>query len=593
MPFYSSKEIDSLRASMRRSSKMLQPHRDFRRELIKEFVGHEYNENGASRETMFNVWGMAVEILATSVSGGTPQVDLYTDRDDLMAFAADFSAVLNKELQRMDFGSVTEEWVLEALFGLGVLKIGTEESHYLDVLPGMQTRRSKRIFADSVDLDSWVHDMEAKDWDEIDFCGDKYRCAYEQVKKNPDYNPKARAVIQPDSEGQVNSIPDGDDDGNLTPDVGLYGETLFKEYVTLWDVYIPRDNVIVTFADGQDNVPPLLVQEWNGPRNYSGPYYILPAMKVPGNLMPKTPGHQLKPLHDLINRLWRKLSKQAGNQKTVVLVETGSQDDGRKIADSNDTQVVSVASLAGIQEVNFLGPDQGNIAFAAQAYDTFNRVAGNLEAIGGLGPQSSTVGQDAIISETASRRVAKLQQRVLAAVAQACTDIGWYLWQSEQTLTARRQMPGVEGKQYPVKIEPHDRRGDFTDYDVRISPHTLKYVAPGDRSNTLLTLLTQIIMPALPFIQQSGTTIDWGRLIQLLAKQQDLPELLNVIKTQAPNPYQQGSGDSPGKAPVTKRTYERVSRPAASREGNTQTLMQMAAGAQSSQVSALSRPTGT
>lgn len=590
---YTEREMNKLRASMRWSANQLEPFRAFRGKLVKEFAGHEYTSEGADREVMFNAWGLAVEILSLAVSGGTPQVDLYTDREDLLAFAADFSAILNKELLRIDFGDVLEELVVETIFGLGVLKVGTTEgAHYLDVLPGMQMRRSRRLFADVVDLDCWVHDMEATDWDEIDYCGDRYRCSLDAVRENKEYNREARRKVQAKQDSRVNTIPDFERTADLTEDFGYTGEDHFFEYVDLWDIFIPRDNVIVTLVDGQENLPPLLVREWDGPRNYSGPYYILPASKVPGNLMPKTPGHHLLPLHELINRLWRKLSRQAGNQKTIVMVENGSEDDGRKIAEANDTQVIAVSNVQSVVQQSFLGADQGNAAFAMQSYDAFNRLAGNIEAVGGLGPQSSTVGQDSMIASTVGRRIGKLQQRILKKVVQITADIGWYLWISDDELTAKRDI-GIAGITVPVRLGPDDREGNWDDYDVSIAPSSLQFASSGERAQAVMNLLSQLIIPSLPFMEAQGVTMDWSRVIQLLAKQNNLPELNNLVRTQAPNPYQSDTGSRGGKPANTKRTYERVSRPAATREGNTQTLMQLAAGgAQQSQVAALGRPTG-
>lgn len=580
--------------SIRWSIKELEPHRKFRASLVKEYAGSTYyRQNNRTPESVNNAWALAIETINLAIAGGDPQVQLFTDIEEYLPFAADFEAILNSELKKMQFGDTLQEWVLEALFSLGIMKIGRADAHYMDVLPGIQDSRGSTLFANIVDLDCWVHDANATHWDEIDFCGDRYRCCLKAVQENERYDERVRRMVLANRDAMNNSIEEGYP-GRLSSGVTQDTE-MFEDYVDLWDIFIPRDGVILTLVDNQRDLPPLLVQEWNGPPNYSGPYYILPASRVPGNLMPKTPGHMLKPLHDLINRLWRKLSRQAGKQKSLVIVDDGAEGDGNKIKDAEDCEVVAVGAPERVKVMEFLGPNQANMAFSSLAYDTFNRLAGNLDAMGGLGPQSSTVGQDEMILGTVSRKVGKLQQRVVSETVRLVKDLAFYLWHSDETYSARRPISGTSYV-HVATMTPGERDGEFEDYNFDVSPYSISYSAPGERSKSILGLMTTIVMPALPYIQQAGVQVNWQRFIQLLAKENSLPELNNIFET-GTNPYvaQGGAPDAPGKPPVSTRNYVRTSRPAASREGNTQTLMQMAAGGgvQDSQASALMKGTGT
>ena len=64
-----------------------------------------------------------------------------------------------------------------------------------------------------------------------------------------------------------------------------------------------------------------------------------------------------------------------------------------------------------INTFKFGGIDQQNLAFLLQVKNLFNYYGGNIDTLGGLGPQSSTVGQDRLISESASRRLADTRKR--------------------------------------------------------------------------------------------------------------------------------------------------------------------------------------
>lgn len=104
----------------------------------------------------------------------------------------------------------------------------------------------------------------------------------------------------------------------------------------------------------------------------------------------------------------------------------------------------------------------------------------------------------------------------------------------------------------------------------------------------MLNFVMQLILPASPMMMQQGLAFDWGRFIQLYAKQNNHPELLNMLKNVSPSPYE-SSDRASVKPPVTTRNYQRTSVPQSSREGNTQALLQLAAGAnpQSSQMRGL------
>ena len=83
-------------------------------------------------------------------------------------------------------------------------------------------------------------------------------------------------------------------------------------------------------------------------------------------------------------------------------------------------------------------------------------------------------------------------------------------------------------------------------------------------------------------LQENGRMFDIDAIIRLLSEYNNVPELLDIVKTQdgTPLPSGQGSlGQKPGSKmpPQTTRTYERVSRPGATDRGNQQMLQQMMA----------------
>jgi len=87
--------------------------------------------------------------------------------------------------------------------------------------------------------------------------------------------------------------------------------------MTLWDVWLPKEGLLVTMAD-QSGGPALRIVPWEGPEH--GPFLLLGFDVVPGNIMPVAPGAHLLGLARLLNRMMRKLGDQADRQKIVTLV---------------------------------------------------------------------------------------------------------------------------------------------------------------------------------------------------------------------------------------------------------------------------------
>ena len=94
---------------------------------------------------------------------------------------------------------------------------------------------------------------------------------------------------------------------------------------------------------------------------------------------------------------------------------------------------------------------------------------------------------------------------------------------------------------------------------------------------------------------QSGTTIDFPELFQLIATWGNLPELQKILGTgKTMEQTMEGSRKGATQAPVTTRHSVRTNIPGASRSGGDQALAQvmMGAGVQDSQGASIARPKG-
>ena len=166
------KVITRLREAIDTSRKDLRPFREQRNALISEYVGAHYgHELGKTRlRTPLNVLERAVNIYAMLLAGETPQV-LVTAQDAQKAyFAEDIELVINREVRRINLGTVIQEAVIDAYFSMGIVKVGLDYAG-----DRIGTGHSEmEPFAEIVHLDDWVQDMSAQKYEYCEFAGNRY-----------------------------------------------------------------------------------------------------------------------------------------------------------------------------------------------------------------------------------------------------------------------------------------------------------------------------------------------------------------------------------------------------------------------------------
>jgi len=93
---------------------------------------------------------------------------------------------------------------------------------------------------------------------------------------------------------------------------------------------------------------------------------------------------------------------------------------------------------------------------------------------------------------------------------------------------------------------------------------TWREYKPASRMAALEQVVTQVIIPLAPMLQQSGAMFDVNAYLQKKAKLMDMPDLQDIVTFANPpgeDPEASGGGDQLTSKPAeTKRTYERVSR---------------------------------
>ena len=535
--------LKKLKSAVMASRKDLKPFRRQEEKALKQYLGNHYGDSGSSESYPVNMLEIAVTTMIQQLAAKEPQVLILsrTHRDDVQIL----EAAVNRRLLEMDFGEELRRFVMSALFSIGVMKVGIEETYRAQI--DDEELSETDVYAQHIPFDDWVHDTSAKRWStqEVQFCGHKYRVPIEWVRENKNFESKARGEIKEetfDIEGMENKM-------------GMDGE--FVPYTNLWDIWIPSEHRMVTYQEDGKSV--LASREVGRTGNYS-PFHLLAFNPVLNKVMPLPPVMNWVDAHDLDNKMFVKLGQQASRQKTVTYASPQSVDDAKKIIKSEDGDTVLVANPQGVREARFGGPDQQILGFAGYMREMTSYVMGNLDSMAGLGAQAGTATQESIIKNSSNARVQSMQSEVLKSVRAIVNDIFQWMWQSP--LIQMRVPQTIEGTDvtyeadWPMTMDIYGQEVDLRagkdshDFDIDLEPFSMQYKTPGQRLQELRMIWQQDIAP---MMQGGLVQADAVAYMKMLSKYGDWPELEAILQMQEG----EGGGGGGGMPANTTREYIR------------------------------------
>ncbi len=576
-------DFNALTTAVEWSVKKMETARANRKDAIKEYVGMHYSENGSDVRVPTNFIELAVTIYVRLLAARAPRCLVGAKLVNLRPFAADMELALNEIPDEIDLSDTIRRAVVEALFSMGVVKVGVAPNgREVDGVPYAEP------FVDIVQLDDYFCDMSARSWKEIQFEGNSYWMDLED----------ARAMFHDPDLG-----PDEDDGGSDTGAESAHSisanETAvpIRERIRMRDVYLTRERRLVTYA--VDLNRKLRDIPWDGPEGT--PYIRLSFEDVPGNLLPLPPVALWRDLHELGNSLFRKLAREGDEKKSVHVFRGGNDDDVVRFQNARDGDGIRFNG-ASMETMTTPGPDQMTLAFFLQTRDIFNILAGNLDSLGGLSPQTDTATQDRLLNEAASSRV--------RAMAEATTDfaraifrrLAWYLW-TDPVRTSRMMKMADERRGIGVVVEwtPETRDGDFLDYNFDIDVFSMQDDTPQMKVEKFGLVFERFLLPMMQDIQAQGGYFDAKEIVEFLSKNGNLPELTGFVKFAEPYAGDQrmpAGNPQPDyvsvKPAVTRRVYERVNRPGATRAGKDYAMSQLLMGGrpQADEAAAMGRDVG-
>lgn len=528
--------IPRLASSMAKARLSLKRYRENRRAMIRQYVGANWSENGADKRVPFNLIAAYCRIVGRHLIAKNPQVRLSTFEKAAKPIVSAMETWVNTEIERMRLAQTLQRIVLDALFSIGIGKVALASPQDSSIA-GWQTPAGSP-FCERISLDDFVFDVHARSFEEVGYIGHRYRAPLDVVKADKSLAAwRKELVASPDK--QFNE--EGDERAAVMGKGWYSNEEEYEDFVDLWEIYIPRRRMLLTLAADYDSggangeVKPLREQEWIGPDK--GPYLTLClGGEVPDNPIGKGTIQDLFDLHLAQNELLRKVMRQSARQKEVIAVAVGNEEDGRKIAQAGDGDIVGVANPEAIVPIITGQVAQQSIAVQEIFKQLNSWLAGNLDSIGGLEPQAKTATQDKLLSEAAGATIADMQDRTVAFTSDMIGRACWF-WHHHPLKEMKTfwNPQGLEEHAIPRRVTPGDRQKlSWDDLAIKVNPYSLQAQTPQMQLASINSIVTQLVIPLLPLAQQQGVYLDLNKLLAVIARYGNLPDLMDILHIQEP-----------------------------------------------------------
>jgi hypothetical protein len=535
--------------AIRNSRNALEPFRRVRRELIRDYVGSWYSTEGSENKVLVNLMNQTARIYTVALAANNPQVLVSTPQEDTLAFARRFEINLNRLIGDMGLDQTFRSIVLDAFFclGCGVVMMRDTDTRFHGLLESEEDvwLDPGEPWINRVSLDDLILDMSAKELTKMRYCGHRYRADYEKVMDEPGYSKKVKDKLKPTSRSHHDSVSPVRDIGQS---YGNAEDDDMKDMIWLMDLWIPENNSVVTMPVDQHDLEPLIEREWIG--SQSGPYKFLSLGETPDNIIPTSPAINLKGMHDLQNRLHRRMEEDSDAHRTMNVYPPGFEEDAERLRTAQRNGWYRCKNPDMIRQITVGGVDQRDMALASFIQTEYDRFAGNLQAMGGLGAQAGTLGQEELIHGELSKNVADLRMAVVNFASDCILDLGRLMWEDE-TMEIDSSME-IGGVVLPMNWRPEQRTGDFEDYEFRIEPYSMVFKTPEQKLQELFQVLRELA-PLWPMFQASGATLDAEAIVDEIARLKNRPEFKRFITFEFSTDELGGDENTVRQSPVTSR----------------------------------------
>jgi hypothetical protein len=523
--------IKRLHDQIAMAEKEMETFREQNRKRQALYAGHGYGANEEEVDTRLNVYNLALRIYQRRLISGNPRVNIRARSPKARTEAYELSLACEQLFREINLKDTCKEVIHQGLESVGIVKVAVTPREMNESLGFLHD--AEQPFCDSVLLENFAYDTNAKRWEEIDWCGDRYRLPLDDLLNNSMWDQEVVATLDTKESRQDEDLrqsPGEESVQRMGVQDSVFRDDL-RQYVTVWDVWLPREGLLITIPDGRGQ--PLRVVKWEGPEN--GPYHLLCFDPIPGNIMPVSPGGHLENLAKLLNEAVRKLGDQLLRQKTNQAITPSAQNagDDKTIQECADGDVIVLQDPKNTAEIRSGGIDQQSYAFTQGLISLFSWLGGNLDSLGGLASNASTASQQEMEVAGANGLIEELADKFTGFLQRVMTDLAWYIY-SDPTGT-RKLVKRLEGTDWeiPATWGPERRTMDFFLFEFEVDPFSIHTRTPEQRLRMIMDLVPramQIAQAKMAFAQ-IGDELDTEAFWRLITRYTGLTELSELIRS--------------------------------------------------------------
>jgi hypothetical protein len=526
-------------------------------EMIRAFAGSMYSPYGAEYTTYVNMLNQTQKIYQMALAFNNPQVKVNSWEPKNWPFCRKYETTINRVVANIDFKTTFQLGLADAFFLMGIFWVRMADAGLCEIEPNVWVDPGKP-WVGRVSFDDAILDLAMKDIRAMRFCGAQYRASFDAVQERDDYDREVKKTLRATSKFSYDA---GSKYAEQIANGTMVDDDDLEPMIWLEDVYLPGKNgapgQLATFEAHREDAKPLKVVDSDaGPM---GPFEFLTLGFVPDNIMPSSPAQNLYGLHLLANRLYRKLAQQAMAQKNTVAYPAGGEDDAERGRQAKDGEFWKCRDPKNLAPINFPGADGNTNVFFMASQELYNTAAGNQRAIGGLGTEANTLGQEEIIQGRVGGMIGYMKGRVNDCASNLCRKIGALMWDDE-ALTVESSMEAEHTGHYvDSSWRPDDRQGLKDHYDFFVEPNSMGFQSPEMKLQFVMQYW-QTVGTVLPLVQAGF--LDLQELTKFAAEYRNVPELLRMAKFMQLEAGLGGGGDphQATKAPVTSREVVRRDR---------------------------------
>jgi hypothetical protein len=523
--------VKSLHDQIQMAEKEMETFRQQNKERQALYAGHGYGTNDEEVDAPLNVYNLALRIYQRRLISGDPRANVLSRSLQARPEAYELSLACEQLFREINLKDTLKELVHQALESIGIVKVAVTHSDMDESLGFLHD--ANQPFCDPILLEDFAYDTNAKRWENIDWCGDRYRILLEDLQGNPRWNQEVVATLDKTTTRQDEDLRQspGDESVQRMGVQDSVGRDELRQYATVWDIWLPREKLLVTLPDGQGM--PLYVEQWDGPAN--GPYHLLRFDPIPGNIMPVSPGGHLESLAKLLNRSIRKLGNQLDRQKvnTTITPTAANAGDEKTIQDANDGDILQVQDPKNIGEIRSGGVDQQSYAFTQGLISLFSWLGGNLDSLGGLSSNAGTASQQEMELVGANSLIEELTDKFNGFLSRVMGDLGWYIYKDPKSVRQLIKRPNGTNWEIPARWGPERRSRPFFFFEFEVDAFSTQNRSPQQRLALVMDILPRMMQMAQAKMgfAQIGDELDTEALWRLIVRYTGLTELSELIRS--------------------------------------------------------------